>query len=133
MAPEQFDMTDHLKQQVKDEVARTAVELTYRNGLKAITMQNPVLDVTAGAADLFSSSTLDILLEAKDHDGNVIGEAGGRHVNAATGTLSLTPGETLKVPLQMELDFEGSFTVQALNSKTQATLGSLKLKTNYAI
>jgi hypothetical protein len=57
----------------------------------------------------------------------------GGVVNPATGTITLSTQEPMKVTLQMEPDFEGSFTVQAVNPATQVVLGSLKLKTDYAV
>ena len=99
-------LTVALRQQVRDEVSKASVDLAYRNGARAITMRNPVLDVTAGEVDLFASGALEILLEARDKEGNLRGEVKvGRHVNPATGTVSLSPGETLKVALTMDFLF----------------------------
>jgi hypothetical protein len=47
--------------------------------------------------------------------------------------MTLHPGEHAQVPLKMQLEFEGKFTVKALNPTTMATYGSLELHTDYTV
>ena len=80
----------------------------------------------------------EILLEAHSGAGKnlqVVGEARpGEHVNAATGTVTLEPGETIKVTLKMDPEFEGKFKVKAIDPVTNSTLGNvLELVTDYAV
>ncbi len=111
------------------------VSLNYRNGATRITTRLPVVDVAFSGHDLFSQTTeLEILLEAQDKKGNVVGEAGtGGPANPATGTITLRGGEGVQVPLKMQLEFEGKFTVKALNPVTLATYATLDLQTDYTV
>jgi hypothetical protein len=127
-------LTMRLKRQVQEELAKASVEISYRNNAKAIMMRNPVLEIKVESKDLFAAGDLEVLVEARDKDDNLVGEAKvGGAVNPATGTISLTSQDPVKVTLQMDYDFEGSFTVQAINPATLVGLGSLKLKTDYAV
>ena len=76
-----------------------------------------------------------LLIEAHDGQGNVVGEAKlGGIVNASTGIISLKPGETEQITLKMELEFEGKFTVKAIDPITSRELGkSLDLETDYTV
>jgi len=111
------------------------VTLNYKNGAKRITTRLPVLEVLLDRNDLFAEATdFEILLEAHDKRGNVVGEAkAGGSVNAATGTVSLQTGEPLQVTLRMQLEFEGKFTVKALNPTTLAAYHTLELETDYTV
>ena len=72
------------------------------------------------------------MIEAQNCSGEVIGEAKtGGAVNAATRTVSLQPGDSQKVTIIMDDDFEGSFIIKALNPNTLAEFANIKLKTNY--
>ena len=57
-------------------------KIDYRNGAKKVTTLLPVFDILCSTNDLFSVDTKDVLLQAIDARGNVVGEpkAGG-HVN----------------------------------------------------
>ena len=111
------------------------VILNYKNGAKRITTQLPVFDIVLKSletADMFASTELEVLLEAHDEKGEVIGEAKpGGLVNAATGTIMLKPGKLEQVAVKMPIEFEGKFTVKVLNPKTLATHATLELKTDY--
>jgi hypothetical protein len=51
------------------------VELSYKNGAKRITTRLPVIEVILVADDMFSQDmSVEILLEAQDSKGNVVGE-----------------------------------------------------------
>jgi hypothetical protein len=116
-------------------VQAARVVLGYKNGAKRITTRLPVLDVALESTDLFAQGEdFEILLEAHDKKGNVVGEAkAGGPVNATTGTLSLKPGQHLQVTLRMQVDFEGKFTVKALDPVTLTAHDSLGLETDYAV
>ena len=65
----------------------------------------------------------EILLEAQDREGKVVGEAkSGGPINPATGTLSLRPGESVKITLKMDLEFEGKFSLKALDPDNDGTI-----------
>ena len=74
------------------------------------------------------------LLEAHDRKGKVVGEAKpGGPVNAATGTITLKPGQPEQVTVRMDPDYEGKFTLKALNPVTMTAYATLDLETNYAV
>jgi hypothetical protein len=54
-------------------------------------------------------------------------------VNAATGTITLKPGQRAQVTVRMEPDFEVKFTLKALNPVTLAVYTTLELETHYAV
>lgn len=111
------------------------VTLTYKRGAKKITTRVPVFDIAVGAGDLFSmEAVVDILLEAHTKQGEVVGEAKpGGPVNAATRILSLKPGDTVQVTLRMDDEFQGKFTVKALDPTTMTTYSKLDLETDYTV
>ena len=112
------------------------VELTYKNGAKRITTRLPVIEVVLVSDDMFSQDvSLEILLEAQDSKGNVVGEPRpGGDVNPATRTVTLMPGQRKQIALRMDDEFRGKFSVKALNPTTLAlaSKGSeLALETDY--
>jgi len=110
------------------------VTLSYKRGAKRITTRLPVIDVAVRSADLFSAGAeLEFLLEAHDKKGDVVGEAKGAAVNPATRTITLKSGETAQITLRMEMEFEGKFTVKALDPVTLATHHKLDLETDYTV
>ena len=116
-------------------MAQAKVTLTYKSGARRITTRLPVLDVAMEAEDMFAhGQDFEILLEAHDKKGMVVGEAKpGGPVNPATGTIILKSGERIQLTLKMQLEFEGKFTVKALNPTTLATYCSLDLETDYTV
>jgi len=111
------------------------VELTYKNGAKRVTTRLPVIDVSLSPGNLFSQTlNAEVLLEAQDANGNVVGEPRpGNDVNPATRTITLAPNERKQIILRMDPDFEGKFTVKALNPKTLTAYSSLNLETDYTV
>ena len=110
------------------------VALTYKRGAKRITTKLPVVEVTVVTGDLFSQEPIDLLIEAQDKRGQVVGEAKpGGPVNPATHTLSLNPGETVQVTIRMDESFEGKFSIKALDPATLTTFARLDLETDYIV
>ncbi len=73
-------------------------------------------------------------IEAHDAIGNVIGEPRpGGEVNPATRTITLTPGQRKQIAMRMDPDFEGKFTITALNPTTLASFSTLNLETDYTV
>ena len=111
--------------------------ISYKRGAAKITTQIPVFEISATAGDLFETSEgADVILQAVDSGGNVIGEprAGG-NVNPATGTIRLDLGteNALKIAIKMDSGFEGPFTVELVDPATLAQLAQLKLETDYMV
>ena len=111
------------------------ITLKYKRGAKRITTLRPVVEITADPGDLFSmGSTIEILLEAQDSAGRVVGEAQpGDAVNPATMLVAIKPGETIQVTLKMDQEFEGHFTLKAQDPETLTTFAKLNLKTDYMV
>lgn len=111
------------------------VVLNYKNGAKRITTRLPVIEISVETQDMFSiGSDFEILLEAHDKKGNVVGEAKpGGVVNPATGTITLKPGDKTQITLKMQMEFEGTFKVKALNPSTLTAYCQLDLATDYTV
>ena len=114
--------------------SKLSVVLNYKRGSKKITTRLPVVEVEASANDFFAQET-DVLIEAQDTNGHVVGEAkSGGPVNPATGIITLKPGDTFPITIKMDLEFEGKFIVKALDPITQTALGkALELETDYTV
>jgi hypothetical protein len=123
------------REQTHQEKAK--IKLTYKNDAKQITTRLPVIDVEYEKQQMYlfaQEKEIEVLLEAHDKNGKVVGEAkAGGIVNPATGTITIKHGERLQVTLKMQMEFEGKFTVQAMNPSTLATYSKLDLKTDYVV
>jgi hypothetical protein len=110
---------------------KTKVVLSYKDGAKRITTRLPVVSLVVETGDLFHDD-VEILLEAHDSKGNVVGEAKpGGPVSAATGTITLKTGESVQVIVRMNPDYEGKFKLKALNPETLGAYATLDLETGY--
>lgn len=114
------------------EPRKVLVELSYKNGAKRITTFLPVIEVMLVADLLSNDMSVEILLEAQDSKGNVVGEPRpGGEVNPATRTLTLMPNQRKQIALRMDEAFRGKFKVMALNPTTLAAYSNLALETDY--
>jgi hypothetical protein len=111
------------------------VTLSYPRSSRRITTRLPAVEISVEASDLFTMGrAMEILLEAHDKAGHVVGEARvGGPVNPATRFVAVPLGETVQVILRMNDDFEGEFTVKALDPATLSTYGKLELQTDYTV
>lgn len=125
----------HLNADTTPEEIDVSITLSYKNGVKRITTRLPVIEVQAYSQSLFSmDKDFEVLLEAQDEKGNVVGEAKpGGVVNPATGTITLKQGNKVKVPLKMSMEFEGKFTIKILNPATMVTYDQLEMETDYMV
>jgi PglZ domain len=121
----------------KEQEVQAKIVLEYKNGATRITTRLPVVDVFLEliVGTLFSQEKdIEILLEAHDKKGQVVGEAKpGGPVNPATGTITLRPRERFQVTMKMQLEYEGKFTIKALNPTTLAIYCKIDLETDYAV
>ncbi len=125
-----------LKTADQPRVQQAKVSLSYKQGLsRRITTRVPVFEVAVESQDLFSQeSAFEILLEAQDKKGRVVGEAKpGGLVDPASGTISLKPGDQVKITLKMSLEYEGKLKVLALNPNTMGIFAQLELETDYTV
>lgn len=126
-------------------MAKVAIELSYKNGARRITTRVPVIEIELVSGDRFTHDmftedtsvdipSVEILLEAQDSKGNVVGEPRpGGEVNPATRTVTLMPRQRKQIALRMDPDFEGKFSVKALNPTTLASYCTLSLETDYTV
>lgn len=128
-------ITMQLKASNQPTVHKASVTMSYKNGAKTITTRMPVIDLAVETADMFSTeNNFEILLEAHDSKGEVVGEAkSGGVVNPATGTLSLKPGDKVQVSIKMQMEFEGKFKIKALNPTNYTVYCQIDLATDYAV
>jgi hypothetical protein len=115
---------------------KVTLELRYKAGATRITTRLPLIDLYWPATDdMFAAGiSRDVLLEAIDKDGKVVGEPRpGGDINLATHTVNLGPGQRRQVILKMDPSFEGRFTVKALDPTTLASYASVNLETNYTV
>lgn len=114
--------------------SKLSITLNYKRGSKKITTRLPVIEIDTNASDLFALET-ELIVEAYDAQGNVVGEAKpGGAVNPATRIITLKPGDTVPVTIKMDMQFEGKFTIKALDPTTQTGLGNtLELETDYTV
>ena len=111
------------------------VVLAYKNGATRITTRLPVVDLLMNTSNLFAQGKdFEVLLESHAGKDKIVGEAkAGGVVNAATGVITLKPRERVQVTLVMHPEFEGKFTLKALNPKTFTVYSSLNLETDYLV
>lgn len=128
-------LTARLEAAKQPAVHKATVLLSYKNGAKRCTTRLPVIEVRLERTDLFSQEAgCGILLEAHDRKNHPVGEAKpGGPVDPATGVITLKPGDRVQVTLKLQLEFEGRFTVKALDPTTLAVYCSLDLETDYAV
>jgi hypothetical protein len=128
-------ITIKLKQARQPQLAAAKVALAYKNGAKRVTTRLPVVDLSVEGENMFSlGETFEILLEAYDKKGGLIGEAKrGGAVDGATGTVTLKPGAKAQVTIKMAMEFVGKFTLKALNPVTLSQYAAIELETDYAV
>ncbi len=103
---------------------RDAVQfrVSYKRNSPRITTKLPVFEIETIQQDLFANDqSYDLLVRAVAPDGKVVGEPKpGGAVNAATGTVTVAVGTTIKLTVQMSMAYEGKFAVQLLDPNTLA-------------
>jgi hypothetical protein len=111
------------------------VHLSYKkNNPKFITTRLPAFTLSLDAGLFTQSVSCEVLLEAQDAKGNVVGEPRlSTDLNPTTRTIALTHGESKQIVLKMDTDFEGKFTVKAMNPVTLTAYAKLELTTDYTV
>ena len=119
---------------ISEEIESIDVKLNYKDGkTNKITTQRPLIEVSYQSTDLLAGKeSIQIHLEARAKGDQLVGEATiGKNVDPATGQVTLTSGQSVKVALRMDEDYDGTFEVVALDPDTMRSYDSLKLKTDY--
>ncbi|MGC9395701.1 MAG: hypothetical protein ACP5J4_12690 [Anaerolineae bacterium] len=125
-----------LRLQASDSEKRRLPEITLDYKRKRITTRRPSIEVAAGPVfQLFDlDMEIDLLIEAHDKQGNVVGQAlGGDGFDEMTGVVRLRPNTAAKVTLAMNRTFEGEFVVKALDPALPTTYATLPLETDYLL
>jgi hypothetical protein len=111
------------------------INLSYKEGkTKKVTTRRPVVSITYQVHELFSATEgIRLRIEAivAEEDSPVGEPVMGEGIDPATGLVIINPGQTLKIPLKMDEEFEGAFEVVVLDPETQRVLAKIKLKTDY--
>ena len=112
-----------------------SIRISYKQGtINKINTLRPMVEISYQAGDLFSQGAVQILLEARSPDEQVVGEAAiGKMVDPATGLVEIEAGQTLKVAIRMNEDYEVPFTLMALDPDTNKCHDKIKLKTDYTV
>ena len=123
---------DEEKEELED-LSMVQVELTYKGGAKHITTRFPSVELSLVSVGIFDTD-IEILLEAIDKKGNVVGEAkrGGR-VDTGSGTVTMKGLEKLNVIMSMNIDFHGKFSFSAFDPRTMTKHASISMETDYAV
>lgn len=118
-----------------DADSSASIRISYKQGtINKINTLRPMVEISYQAGDLFSQGAVQILLEARSPDEQVVGEAAiGKMVDPATGLVEIEAGQTLKVAIRMNEDYEGPFTLMALDPDTNKCHDKIKLKTDYTV
>lgn len=123
-----------LVQKQQDERTVT-INLRYKQGAVKVRTRSPVIHISASTESLFAEGTsFEVLLEARNENGELVAQvAPGENVNAATGAITIRPGDTIGVPMRIDLDFEGKMEITALDPKTLVSYDTIKLETDFTV
>ncbi len=109
-----------------------SIRLHYRGAKTGtITTRRPMIEVSLFQAELFGSTSVQFRLVAKAGRKEVGDSGPSEKVDPTTGLVRVEAGQAIKVPLRMKEDFNGEFTVSAVDPVTQVTLDTLTLRTDY--
>lgn len=116
----------------KDKVEKSIeIHLTYKGKDSGnITTRRPAIELSSYSKGEINFETASIKIEAISN-GKLVGVPVGNKVNPTNNLIEFTPGESFKLTLSMEEDFEGSFEVIALDPVTNKTYSTITLNTDY--
>ena len=83
-------------------------------------------------------ASIEILLEAHDENGRIIGEPKQNTDNNVTKVINLLSGEKRKIPIRMIEDkdgsvYEGNAIIKAINPNNMIVFNEINLETDYVI
>ena len=115
---------------------RTSLFLTYPK--TAVTTRQPILTAEAtagGLLDFDEAPPVEFQLVVVTADGRIVGKLGMHTavVDVTTQLVRLSVQEKARLPVRLDEEFEGTFTVRALHPDTQVELASITLQTAYEI
>jgi len=117
-----------IKKKEKEEIV---VNLSYKGKTKGfVTTRRPSIEV-ACFGDSFFAEAIDVQIEAIANELHIGNPAPSEEVNTTTGFVEVSPGQSLKITLALEDDFEGAFTVYAKSPSTGIIYSQIELETEY--
>jgi hypothetical protein len=117
----------------KNTTPRLDVLLTYRGANKGtVSVLRPSVEVSVPAGEELFPVEVQFILEGVSNENNKVARsAPDPRVDAATGIVSVNAGQSIKLPINIEPGFEGTFQLRAVNPGTGEILGSLELTTAF--
>ena len=111
--------------------AAATVHLGYRGGrTDVVTTRLPLVELGA-TSELFGPDVVEVRLDVVAGGASVGEPSPSAYTDPATGLVRVGSGDTVKVPLRLRNDFEGTFTVRATDPNTGMTFAELTLQTDY--
>ena len=103
--------------------------LTYRGAQKGtVTVLRPSVEVSVPAADVLFPTDVTFVLEGVAPDGRKMATAAPSPLtDPATGEVRINAGQSIKVPISIQEDFEGTFELRAKHPSTGEIFATLEL------
>jgi hypothetical protein len=108
---------------------RVDLMLTYRGAQKGtVTVLRPSVEVSVPAADMLFPTDVTFVLEGVAPDGRKVATAAPSPLtDPATGEVRINAGQSIKVPISIQEDFEGTFELRAKHPSTGEIFATLEL------
>jgi len=117
-----------VKKKVRQEIQ---INLSYKGKTSGyVTTRRPSIEIACFGEAFFDEPT-DVAIEAKAGEKSIGTPAQSEHVNSTTSYIEITPGQSIKVTLALDEDYEGKFTVYAQSPSTGVILSEINLETDY--
>ena len=107
------------------------INLTYKGKVSGyVTTRRPSIEVSCFGDSLFEEP-IDVMLEAFGNNQSIGAPASSENVNATSGYVEIIPGQSLKITMALNDEFEGKFTICAKAPATGVILSEINLETDY--
>jgi hypothetical protein len=108
------------------------IYLTYKGkDTGNITTRRPAIELSSSPKGEISYDPLSLKIVATSNNQTIGIPVAGNKVNPANRLIEFVPGESFKITLAMDEDFEGSFEVIAIDPVTDKTYSTITLNTAY--
>lgn len=107
------------------------LNLTYKGKTTGyVTTRRPSIEISCFGDSLFDES-IDVMIEAIG-GGNVVGvPANTENVNSTSGFIEIAPGQSFKITLVLDDEYEGQLEIVAKSPSSGMILSQIKLETDY--
>jgi len=107
------------------------INLTYKGKVAGyVTTRRPSIEISC-FGDSFFDEPIDVMIEAVSDENQIGIPASSEYVNPTSGFIEITPGQSVKVTLALNDEFEGKFTVCAKSPASGVILSEINLETDY--